>query len=156
MRKPTKKKSTYKGPYPNNPNLDIQNVRKSMRTDSDGPTIDTFSNIDTTTNINDGTTQRPSSPRTKRPTKEKPKKGFNISADWLLGSAFVIASTIVGIVIYNHSNNFVSINKDIEFIKDNAKEQKSQIEKINDQNISIDKKLELLNQKVEFNNATHK
>lgn len=147
----SKKKSTYKGPFPNNPNLLFQNVKKSMRTEIDGPTVDTFSSMDTTTNtgLNEVVPAKQGTPKKKRPTKEKPKK-FSFSAEWILGIAFVIASTIVGIVIYNHSNRFVSVEKDIDYIKTNANDQKKQIEKVSDQNISIDKKVDLLNQKIEL------
>jgi len=147
----SKKKSTYKGPFPNNPNLLFQNVKKSMRTEIDGPTVDTFSTMDTTTNtgLNEVIPSKQVDPNEKRPTKEKQKK-FSFSAEWILGLVFVIASTIVGIVIYNHSNRFVSVEKDIDYIKINADEQKKQIEKVSEQTTSIDKKVDLLNQKVDF------
>ena len=146
-----KKKTTYKGPFPNNPNLHIQNVRKSMRTEIDGPTVDTFSAMDTTTNtgLSEANAIEQAPQRTKRPTKEKPKKNI-ISTEWILGILFTIVSAVVAIVIYNHSNKFVSVEKDIDYIKDNAKDQKTQIEKVTDQTNSIDKKIDLLNQKVDL------
>lgn len=147
-----KKKKTYKGPFPNNPNMYIQNVKKSMRTETDGPTVDTFSTMDTTTNTGfseSANTVGDSLPKTKRPTKEKTKK-FSLSLEWKFGIIVTLISTFVGVVIYNHSNKFVSIEKDIDYIKDNSKDQKIQIEKVTDQTISIDKSIDLLNQKVDF------
>jgi len=155
MRKPPannkKKKSTFKSPYHSNPDLAIHNVKKSMRPQLDGPTVDNFSSIDSTNSTKqlDSSEVKPKSQRVKRPTTEKPKK-FNLSFDAKLGIVFAIASTIVGIVIYNHSNRFVSIEKDIDYIKENVKDTKSQIEKVVDQTTSIDRKIDLLKQKSEL------
>jgi hypothetical protein len=155
MRKPPannkKKKSTFKGPYHSNPDLAIHNVKKSMRPQLDGPTVDNFSTIDSTNSTKqlDSSELKPKSQRVKRPTTEKPKR-FNVSIDAILGIAFAIGSAIVGIVIYNHSNRFVSIEKDIDYIKENAKDTKSRIEKVVDQTTSIDRKIDLLKQKSEL------
>ena len=147
----TRKKPNYKGPFQNNPNLQVQNVRKSMRTDTDGPTVDTFSTMDTTTNMvmSDSNISKEEKKKVKRPTVENQRK-FQVSTEWVFGIVFAIVSAVVGTVIYNHSNKFVAIEKDIDYMKDDIKEEKKQIEKISDQTNSIDKKNDLLNQKVDF------
>ncbi len=146
-----KKKLNYRGPFQNNPNLQVQNVRKSMRTDTDGPTVDTFSTMDTTTNtvMSEPNNSKEEKKKLKRPTKEKPRN-LQVSTEWIFGIVFTLVSTTVGVVIYNHSNKFVAIEKDIDYIKDDIKEEKNQIEKISEQMNSIDKKNELLNQKVDL------
>jgi hypothetical protein len=151
MRKPNKNKATYKGPYPNNPNLKFQNIKKSMRTETDGPTVDAFSSIDTTTNtgLTDSEKTKHTATKTKRPTKEK-TKSFSITRDAILAIVFSVVSTGVGIVIYSHSNRFVSIEKDVDYIKDNVKDQKDKIEKVSDQATSTDRKIDLLSQKFDI------
>jgi hypothetical protein len=152
MRKPNNnKKSSYKGPFPKNPEVAIHNVKKSMRTPTDGPTVDTFSNIDTTTNYSSSESlhSKPKTQRPKRPTKEKPKK-WNVSLEsvFIIIVGFIAAG--VGIIVYTHSNKFVSVEKDIEYIKDDVKENKTQLEKVIDINTTIDRKIDLLKQKVDI------
>jgi len=147
-----KKKGSFKGPYQNNPNLAIQNVRTSMRPESDGPTVDTFSSIDSTINISGSTSQEnpiPPKPRTKRPTKAKEKR-IPISMENVILTIFGFVALGIGIIVFNHSNKFVSIDKDIEFIKDNSKDIKQDVESIKVQAYDTDKKIELLNQKIDY------
>lgn len=152
MRKPKhKKKSGYKGPYQKNPEVVLHNVKKSMRTATDGPTVDTFSIIDTTTSyspldLSDGT---PKTQRPKRPTKEKPKK-WNISLEAIFIIIVGFIATGVGIIVYTHGNKFVSVEKDIEYITDDVKDNKIRLEKVIDQNTAIDRKIDLLKQKVDL------
>lgn len=147
----TKGKGNYKGPFQNNPYLAIQNIRKSMRPETDGPTVDTFSDIDSTTSI--GVTQvnipKQTTKKTQRPTKESKKK-FKFSIEGIFLSIFSIVAIGIGIIVYNHSNKFVSVEKDIEFIKEGSKEQKDKIESISKQTNDIDKKIDLLNQKIDI------
>lgn len=152
MRKPSgKKKPNYRGPYQDNPDLGIQTIRKSMRPESDGPTVDTFSNIDTTTNFGlNETNPAKTTPRRKRPTKEKKR---SVSFENILIYIFGLIATGVGIIVYTHSNKFVSVEKDIEYIKDDTKEQKQQIETVSKQTNEIDKKIDLLDQKVNITSS---
>ena len=153
MRKPSnKKKASFKGPFQNNPNLQIQNVRASMRPESDGPTVDTFSSIDSTTNFlgsspQDNTIQPKT--RTKRPTKAKPKK-FSIYLETVVLTIFGFVAIGIGIIVYNHSNNLVSIGKDIDYLKDDTKEIKQDLENTKTKVNEMDKKIEMLNQKIDF------
>ena len=152
MRKPTKKKkSNYKGPYHKNPEVALHNVKKSMRTATDGPTIDTFSNIDTTTSYSPAefSDDKPKTQRPKRPTKEKSKKR-NISLETIFIIVIGFVATGVGIIVYTHNNKFVSVEKDIEYIKDDVKDTKNKLEKVIDQNTTIDRKIDLLKQKVDL------
>lgn len=152
MRKPNnKKKPSYKGPFPKNPEVALHNVKKSMRTATDGPTVDTFSNLDTTTSYSPSETKddKPKGQRLKRPTKEKSKK-WNISLETIVITIIGFVATGVGIIVYTHSNRFVSIEKDIEYIKDDVKDNEIQIEKVTEQNTDIDRKVDLLKQKVDL------
>lgn len=152
MRKPNnKKKSNYKGPYHKNPEVALHNVKRSMRTATDGPTIDTFSNIDTTISYSpvEVSEEKPKTQRPKRPTKEKSKK-WNISIETIFIIFIGFVASGVGIIVYAHSNKFVSVEKDIEYIKDDVKDTKKKLEKVIDQNTSIDRKIDLLKQKVDL------
>ena len=155
-RKPNKKniqknrqKPEYKGPYQDNPNLIVQDVKKSMRPEADGPTVDTFSPLDSTTNMlpNEENDIRQTVPGAKRPTKEKK---FTISRENIFFLILGIVATGIGIIVYTHSNKFVAVEKDIDYIKEDIGEQKELVKEIDDKTNSIDKNLELLNQKVEF------
>ena len=155
MRNPNKnikKKGSFKGPFQNNPNLQIQNVRASMRPESDGPTVDTFSSIDSTTNFLGSSPQDNSiqpKARTKRPTKAKQKK-IPISLENIILTVFSFLAIGIGIIVFNHSNNLVSIGKDIDYMKDDTKEIKHDVENIKTKINETDKKIDMLNQKVDF------
>jgi len=151
----TNKKPTYKGPYQNNPNQLIQTVKKVMRPETDGPTVDIFSNIDSTTDIKTediDVRNSLSNPKTKRPTTEKRKKKLPLP-QWLIwvlsifGAGFV---SVVSTLVWSHSNKFVAVEKDISHIQEEVKEQKTSIKEIDCKVTNIDKSLELLNQKVDF------
>jgi len=152
MRKPNiKKKGNYKGPFQGNPNLAVQNIKKSMRPETDGPTIDTFSSIDSTTSIGVAQVISPKQPAKKiqRPTKERSKK-FKLSTESIFLTIIGFAAVGIGIIVYDHSNKFASVEKDIEFIKEENREQKDKVESILKQTNEIDKKVDLLNQKIDM------
>ena len=142
-------KPIYKGPYQENPNLMFQNIKKSMRPEAEGPTVDTFSNLDSTTSIlpNEENDIRASKENIKRPTKEK-KFPFSIESIVL----FILGLTAagIGVIVYTHSNKFVAVEKDINYIQVDLKDQKDQIKTIENNTITLDKKIDLLDQKVDL------
>ncbi len=147
------KKTPYKGPFQRNPNELVQTVKTVMRPEADGPTIDTFSDIDSTTDIkpNDDLDIRTTSsnPQKRRPTKEKnTKKVFSTETIVMFIVGFI--ATGIGIIVYTHSNKFVAVEKDIDYIQKEVTEQKSTIKEIDNKVINIDKNFELLNQKIEL------
>jgi len=146
--KNNRKKPVYKGPYQKNPNLDFQNVRKSMRPENEGPTVDTFSDMDSTTNVlpNEENDLRNAFGE-RRPTKEK---RFNISTENMFFTIFGFVAIGIGIVVYNHGNRFISAEKDIEYIKEDISDQKETLEKIDDKTEKIERKVDLMNQKIEL------
>ncbi|HVA98601.1 MAG TPA: hypothetical protein VNG53_06870 [Bacteroidia bacterium] len=150
-RQNNKKKINYKGPFPNNPNLGFQTVKKSMRTEIDGPTVDAFSKMDSTTDTDNDTKEAPR--KTKRPTKER-KSRKTISTEFILGIVFTglitIGSAIVGVFIYNHSNRLTSIERDIFYLNKDADNQNVQMEKISDKTNKNGEKIDLLNQKIDL------
>jgi cell division protein FtsL len=139
-------KPTYKGPFQSNPNLDVQNVKKSMRPESEGPTVDTFSELDSTTNVlpNEENDIRAKTD-IKRPTKEK---SFTISTETLFFTIFGFVAIGIGLIVYNHSNKFVAVEKDIEYIQKDIEEQSENIEKIEEKVDDIDKNVLLIKQEV--------
>lgn len=152
-----KNKSTFKAPYFNNPDLAIHSVKKSMRPQLEGPTVDNFSTIDSTNSTKQSNSWDVpiESSRVKRPTNENNRK-LSISNEWIFSIIFSVVSFFVGTVIYNHSNRIVSVEKDIDYIKDNTKDTKSDIEKLKDQSTHIDRKIDLLKQKSEIEKNTNK
>ena len=90
----------------------FQNIKKSMRPEAEGPTVDTFSNLDSTTSIlpNEENDIRASKENIKRPTKEK-KFPFSIESIVLFILGLVAAG--IGVIVYTHSNKFVAVEKDI-------------------------------------------
>ena len=148
-------KPTYKGPYQDNPNLSLQNVKKSMRPEADGPTVDTFSSLDSTTNIlpNDENDLRLSSEQQKRPTKEKK---ITISLEGIFLLILGIVATGIGIIVFTHGNKFVAVEKDIDYIKDDLKEQKVQIHNIENNTLTIDRKVDLLKQEVDLEKVNNR
>lgn len=145
-----KNKTPYKGPYQSNPNLDIQEVKKSMRPENEGPTVDTFSELDSTTNVlpNEENDIRKLNAE-KRPTKEKK---FTISTESIILTIFGFIAIGIGIIVYTHSNKFVAVEKDIEYIQEDIEDQNEIVKKIRDKTIDIDKKVDLINQKIELKN----
>lgn len=146
---PKRDKPSYKGPYQNNPNLLVQNIKKSMRPEAEGPTVNTFSSLDSTTNVlpNEENDVRQLTPGIKRPTKEK---RFSISLENILLIIVGFVATGIGVIVYTHSSKFVAVEKDIDYLKGDSKEQKELIKSVDDKVILIDKKVDLLNQKVDF------
>jgi hypothetical protein len=149
-REKKRNKPSYKGPFQNNPELQIHNVRKTMKSENKGPTIDGFSEIDSTINLNSQNkiVKKTQTKRTKRPTKEKKIKWLSIEN--ILITIFTLFTAGIGIIVYNHSNKFVSIEKDIEYIRLDASDKKAQIDKIIDKTTEMDKKVDLLNQKIDL------
>jgi len=144
-----RKKPAYKGPYQDNPNLVVQNVKKSMRPESEGPTVDTFSTLDSTTNMlpieeND---IRQTNGNQKRPTKEKK---YIISKENIILFIIGIIATGIGIIVFTYGNKFVGVEKDIDYLKEDFKEQKELVKKVDEKTNSIGNKLDLLNQKIDL------
>lgn len=142
-------KPIYKGPYQENPNLMFQNIKKSMRPEAEGPTVDTFSNLDSTTSIlpNEENDIRASKENIKRPTKEKK---FPFSIESIVLFILGLAAAGIGVIVYTHSNKFVAVEKDINYIQVDLKDQKDQIKTIENNTITLDKKIDLLDQKVDL------
>jgi len=139
-------KPAYKGPFQSNPNLDVQNVKKSMRPESEGPTVDTFSELDSTTNVlpNEENDIRAKTD-VKRPTKEK---RFTISTETLFFTIFGFVAIGIGLIVYNHSNKFVAVEKDIEYIQKDIEEQGEDMDKIEEKVDDIDKNVLLIKQEL--------
>ncbi len=144
-----RKKPAYKGPYQDNPNLVVQNVKKSMRPEVEGPTVDTFSTLDSTTNMlpSEENDMRQPNGNQKRPTKEK---NFFITKEGIILFILGIIATGVGIIVFTYSNKFVGVEKDIDYLKEDFKEQKALVKKVDEKTISIGNKLNLLNQKIDL------
>lgn len=151
--KKTTNKQPYKGPYPHNPNLAFDQVRKNMATPIDGPTADAMSYSDSTIDAYDQNNSKKIIPK-RRPTRKKTKLRNWWEDNWKNAIFGVLTSLFIGAIstIVNHSIHFVAIDKDIEFIKDNATKADGKIDKIEEDVINIDKNVELLDQKVDFQN----
>jgi hypothetical protein len=148
-------KPLYKGPFQENPNLLFQNVKKSMRPEVAGPTVNTFSTLDSTTNVlpNEANDLRLVNTGGKRPTKEK---SFSISTENIILIIIGFIAAGIGIIVFTHSNKFVSVEKDIDYLKEDSKEQKELIKSVDQKATNIDRKVDLLIQKVDFKTENSK
>ena len=150
-----KNKPLYKGPFQENPNLLFQNVKKSMRPEADGPTVNTFSTLDSTTNVlpNEENDILLITSGSKRPTKEK---SFSISKENIFLIILGFIATGIGIIVFTHSNKIVSVEKDIDYLKEDSKDQKELIKNVDQKVTTIDRKVDLLIQKVELKTENSK
>lgn len=148
------KKPEYKGPYQQNPDVNFHNVKKSMRPEVEGPTVDAFSESDSTTNVlsNEENDVRQDS-RKKRPTKERTTL---FSKENLVITLITLLLGAAGIIVYNYNEKFVSINKDIDYIKEDLSDQGENIEKVEDKADGIDRKLDMLNLKLDLKEQNSK
>lgn len=139
----------YKGPFPPNKNLEFDSVRKNMRTTTDGPTADMRSFSDSTISQSAKDNQFRGK-RRPRPFKKK-------ATDWLtehwVGSLIGVIVTAltsgVGIIVFSHSNQIVSINKDIEYMKDYDIECKNDINELEKDVIENTTNIKLIQQKLD-------
>lgn len=119
-----------------------------MRPETDGPTIDTFLSTDNTTDIK--TDDIDARNTLNRPTKEKPELPFPQWLKWLLGVIGTCAVTGIGAIVYNHSNRLVAEEKDINYIRDEVKDQKVDLKETKDKVININENVDLLKQKIDL------
>ena len=127
-----KTSSKYKGPYQPNKNFEFDCVKKSMRTPTDGPTADMRSYNDSTISQSskDGSIKLKKRPR---PFDRKAKSWFReYWKECLIGILLTAVSAWIGIIVYDHSIQIVSINKDIEYMKGFDDECKNDIDKLED------------------------
>ncbi len=141
--------SEYKGPFPPNKNFVFDYVRKNMRTQTDGPTTDMRSYNDSTVTQSARESQIRGGRRPK-PFKKKAEGWF--SEHWIgcvIGVVVTAIASGVGIIVFDHGNQIVSIKKDIEYMKEYDLERKNKIseleKEINDNTINI----KLIQQKME-------
>ena len=123
-------RNQYKGPFPPNKNLEFDSTRKNMRTTTDGPTADMRS-------FNDSTISQSVKDNQFRG-KRRPRPFKKKATDWLtehwvgslVGLFLTLLASGVGYFIYTQSNQIVSINKDIEYMKDYDIESKNDINEL--------------------------
>ena len=149
MKKRTKKKPSYKGPFQPNKNLEFQMVRKNMSTDTDGPTLNEVTPVDSTTdfsvineNINELLKERPVS------TEYKCRKWLSEHvAEVVVG----VLIAIIGLVAIDHSRDLARHDVEIDNISDDVLEQKSDIKELQNKTNALETDYRLLEQKVDFN-----
>lgn len=142
----TKPKPKYKGPYQKNPNQEFEYKRKHMNAGSVGPTVDAFSQENSTLNydIDQGETYPYQSG--KRPS----KRNLNLlTKENIILFVLGLIATGVGVIAYNHSNNLVAIEKDVEHLQDDTSDHEKQIKEVSDKTTALDKEFCLLKQRVE-------
>lgn len=139
----------YKGPFHPNKNLEFDSVRKNMKTTTDGPTADMRSYNDSTISLSAKDDQY----RNRKRPKPWNKKAKNwISEHWpgaLVGVIVTAIASGIGIVVFNHGNQIVSINKDIEYMKDYNIESKNDINELEKSVIENTMDIKLIQQKLE-------
>lgn len=157
-RKPGKqKKESYKGPFPRNKNLAFQTVRKNMLMQSDGPTVDEFSNIDATTNYSDEVRNGVDSLSDRPRSFQAKVKNLFTSSDYSFARNIIVSVIAAVIAAYaiklinGHDKELTKHDMQIESISKDVKENKSEIKSLSEKTNDIEKRQLLLEQKVEFN-----
>lgn len=142
-------RNKYKGPFPPNKNLEFNSVRKNMRTQTDGPTADMRS-------YNDSTISQSAKDNHfrggRRPKPFKKKAASWLTEHWvgcLIGVIVTALASGVGIIVFNHGNQIVSINKDIEYMKENDVESKKNINELEKDVNENTTNIKLIQQKLE-------
>lgn len=138
-------RNEYKGPFLPNKNLEFENVRKNMKTQTDGPTADMRSYNDSTISQSAKENQFRGG---KRPKPFKKKATSWLTKHWVECLITAIASG-VGIIVFNHSNQIISINKDIEYMKEYDIESKNDINELEKDVIENTTNIKLIQQKLE-------
>lgn len=144
------KKKEYKGPFPFNKNFEFDCIRKTMRTPTSGPTAETRS-------YNDSTVSQ-SKDNDQQPIRRRPRRKRNRAKEWIsnnikeviIGLVVTGICALVGTIIYNHSNHFVSVDKDLEYIKKENEEQQLEIDKIDSKSTENNTEIKLLQQLINF------
>lgn len=142
-------RNEYKGPFPPNKNLEFDSVRKNMKPQTDGPTADMRSYNDSTISQSAKENQFRGG---RRPKSLKKKAEIWWTKHWLecfIGVVVTALTSGVGIVVFNHGNQIVSINKDIEYMKKYNDESKNNIYKIKEDIIENKTDIKLIQQKLE-------
>lgn len=149
----TNKKRPFKGPFPNNSNLEFDQIRKNMTMSVEGPTADAMSYSDSTTDIFDQNNSQ------KSVVKKRPKKKITKIKSWweqyskeIVNGFIITFFTAIGIIVYKYSNHFVANDKDIEYLQKNDLKQDNKIEELNKQTNSLDKKSDLIKQQIDLEN----
>lgn len=148
----TKYQNQYKGPYQHNPNIEFEQTRKNMQTPVSGPTADTRSYSDATINpySPDNSPHKPNKPRP-RTNHEKFKSWWDEHWKGAIITTFItVLTAAIGKVIYNHSNHFVALDKDIEVIQRDISDIENAVEKHRDEMYENKTQLELLQQRIQF------
>lgn len=144
------KKKEYKGPFPLNKNFEFDYVRKTMKTPTDGPTAETQSYSDSTVSQSKDNSQKPFKRRPRRK-RDRTKEWIGNNIKEIIIGLFVTGiCALVGTVIYNHSNHFVSVDKDLEYIKKENEKQQLEIDKIDSKSTENNTEIKLLQQQIEL------
>ena len=156
-KKSTKKKQSYKGPFPVNKNYMFEAVRRDMQMPSDGPTLNEFSDIDTTQDLNreeavrEVDSKRPVSPRV------KVNNWWSDNARSVIIA--VIATIITGLLgemVVRHKVHLAEHDREFKFMEKEIGKNQSDIEKLNEKTNTLDRDFRLLEQKVEYSFESNK
>ena len=142
-------RNQYKGPFPPNKNLEFDSTRKNMRTTTDGPTADMRS-------FNDSTISQSVKDNQFRG-KRRPRPFKKKATDWLtehwvgclIGVIVTALTSGIGIIVFSHGNQIVSLNKDIEYMKDYDIESKNDINELEKDVTENTTNIKLIQQKLD-------
>ncbi|MCK9320710.1 MAG: hypothetical protein M0P32_01770 [Bacteroidales bacterium] len=139
---------SYCGPFPINKDLLVHETKKIMHPAPDGPTADLSTEIDTTLYCKDNQQDIPKKSK-ERPSKED-KWYYRIPITKITIWIFCTIVTIAIGYVISHESRFVSVEKDVEYLRENNEEQKTDIKETKNKVNEIDKKVDLIEQKIDF------
>lgn len=143
-------KKIYKGPFQHNKNIDFDNVKRTMKTVTDGPTAETCSYNDSTLSQSRNEKRIPIRRRPKTKRNKIKTWVYNNMMECIIGIIITGFFSYISMIIFTHSNHFVSIDKDLEYIKHDNEEQQNLIENINSKTTENSTNIKLIQQKIEI------
>ena len=150
-KKAVRKKPSYRGPFPVNKNNMFEAIRRDMRMPSDGPTLNEFSNIDTTQDLDRDVavreieTKRPISPRV------KVNNWWSENArSVIIAVVAAIIATFLGETVVRHKVHLAEHDREFEYLEKEVDRNRSDIERLNEKTNTLDRDVRLLEQKIEY------
>lgn len=147
------RKKQYKGPFPENKYATFQYVLKNMRMLDDGPTVNEFTQIDTTEDcFNDDDYNNTGKRKVANKTQITNWFSDNIK-QVIIG---IVVAVVAGVFLYflvDQNNLVITHNVKIEEITKDVQEHDHRLEKVEEKVRKVESDQNRLEQKVDFNEA---
>ena len=145
------RKRQYKGPFPENKYAAFQYVRKNMRMLDDGPTVNEFTQIDTTEDcFNDDDYINTGKRKVSNKTKITNWFSDNVK-QVIMGVVITIVAAIFSYFLFDQKTLVITHDVKIEEMTKDIQEHGHRLEKVEDEVLNVESEQKRLEQKVDFN-----